>query len=690
MKIDEKLIKDNSECSYIIGFFSKDAFNSETTVNGTIKDDEYDYYFTDITYFPYRDYIQGAGNNHTESATMITNPKHDISYAVRFSVKNKRMPSSYANFEATVNYYGSIKPYGYTNTYASYTKVDDYLYFHKTSSRDSDCEIDYSVIGDTMLYQSVGNSYRDLMISWNTFNSINVLNKALSLLGVEETIYNNLAIYNNTRVKLGNVVYNVKLKPENSQYKNLAANNDLRETINLSKPFPSAVETMSAYDTEYNDTYYDFKNTDINVIATTNDYYLEFTEASTGITTKVDASSNRTHLTNQPYDMFMLINETGVPYKVGINDYVSDHQTNMNMAQAICEASGSGSYDIQIVPFNPIRNTILADNSINFLNYDSHEIKDANNNVVGHYVMCSSSDFKFKIEKDELKFNPEDYKKDFNTKQYRLCSPNQETIFEFSPAMNDGINTWEITCNYRPYTSYIKVQPTWNWLYGNSEYNGLTDFRGLVYNSSLCVTQLNDPWANYISNNKNYQQLFDNQINTLTKQQNIELNMMEETLGLRSFTGMPIGSILRVIGGSKDIDMTRELNNLALSKMDTDFKYQMDNIKSMPHTIKKLTNINGDTRVFPYIEVYSCSPTEETSFKRKMELTGYTIMTTDNIINYLKPSTYENEYLDDGYTFVQADLIQLRLLRTEESADNHVAVEIARELEKGVYLKKED
>ena len=137
---------------------------------------------------------------------------------------------------------------------------------------------------------------------------------------------------------------------------------------------------------------------------------------------------------------------------------------------------------------------------------------------------------------------------------------------------------------------------------------------------------------------------------------------------------------MRTIGGMRDIDMQKELNNLALSKMETDFKYQMDNIKSMPHTIKKLTNINGDTRVFPYIEIYSCSSTEEESFNLKMQYTGYTIMTTGYIWNYLKLGSE---------TFVQADLIRLDLSRSEESADNHVAVEIASELSKGIYITKE-
>ena len=436
--------------------------------------------------------------------------------------------------------------------------------------------------------------------------------------------------------------------------------------------------------TNYYLTYYNsanrFQPGDIKVMAETESYYLIFTEASSSIHTSLDAANSRTHLVNQPYDMFMLINEDNITYKVGTTEYTSNHEVNMNIAQAICQASGTAAYDIQIVPFNPMRGTILADGSLQFLNYDVHAIKNANDVTIGHYIMCNTADLSFTLEKNDLKFNPSNYKKDYNLKQYRLCSPNQETVFEFSPAMNNGINTWEISCNYRPYASYIKVQPTWGGLYGISIYNGKTDFRGLVYNSSLCITQLSDAYANYVSNNKNFQQLFDNQINTLTKTQNIEISALEETLGFRAYTGMPISSIMRTIGGSKDIDMQRELNNVALSKMRTDFNFQMDNVKSMPHTIKKLTAINEDTRIFPFIEIYSATPTEEQSFDWKMTYTGYTIMTTGKINDYLKPGEE---------TFIQADLIRLILRETEETADNHIAVEIAAELDKGIYLTKE-
>lgn len=689
IKQDEKLIKDESNCSYIVGFISNQAFNSgtETTVEGNIKDDNYDYNFADLNDFPYKNYVEGAGNTHTDSATMIyrNSPNTRIYYSLKLG--SKVSGNSRCDLEIVFRGYDISKPSYYTPAYSNETGGT----YYETGSTNTNVVVECSYSGSASQVINLENNYirnNYIRYLWNKVGNI-YSGYAESCFGVEYSNYNAIKEYDGKSIKIGNNIYKVRLVSNNvrssvisyNQYNPTIANNfdSIISYINNNKPsqaeMSSGLYTMGYYNNANR-----YQPNDLKVMAELEDYYLEFVEATSGISTKVDSPSNRTHLSSQPYDMFMLINEDNISYKVGVNDYVSNHEVNINMAQAICQASGSGSYDIQIVPFNPMRGTILSDGTLNFYGYDTHEIKDADDNVVGHYVMCNSADLKFTLDKDELKFNPENYKKDYNLKQYRLCSPNQETMFEFSPAMNGGIETWEISANYRPYASYIKVQPTWNWLYGEPSYNNKTDFRGLVYNSALCVTQLSEAWANYIQNNKNYQQLFDNEIGTLSKQQAIQMKAMEETLGFRSYTGMPIGSILRVIGGSKDIEMTKELNNLAISKMETDFNYQMDNIKSMPTTIKKLTNITEDTRVFPFIEIYSASSVEEQSFEYKMKYTGYTIMTTGKIIDYCK---------DNEETFVQADLIRLDLSRSEESADNHIANEIASELAKGIYITKE-
>ena len=689
IKQDEILIKDESNCSYIVGFFANNAFPSGATVNGNIKDSNYDYSYTDLNSFPYKDYVEGAGNNHTESATMIKGSEsNNIYYSLKFNGRTNISGDSHRqDIEMIWRKAGIGKPSYYTSDFANY--VDNV--YAQIGTTWTDVELKCTPVPSYTI--SENNLFTYLRTTYTTLLYNKVLNVpttyAKNLLGVEENIYNALNEYNGKRIKIGANVYTCTLKHStvrnqvvtyNAYNPTVVSNyNGILNYINANKPSSSEM-SQGIYELYYYDGQETYFGKDLKVMGSLYDWYLELTEASSGVSTLVDTPSNRTHLSSQPYDMFMLINEDNISYKVNTTDYISNHEVNINIAQAICEASGSASYDIQIVPFNPMRGTILDDGTLNFYGYDVHSITDSDNNVVGHYVMCNSSDLKFTLEKADLKFNPTNYKKDYNLKQYRLCSPNQETIFEFSPSMNGGINTWEISANYRPYASYVKVQPTWSWLYGDPEYNNLTDIRGLVYNSSLCITQLSEAWANYVSNNKNYQQLFDNQIGSLTKSQQIELSAMEQTLGLRAYTGMPIGSILRTIGGSKDIDMQRELNNVALTKMNTDYKYQMDNIKSMPNTIKKLTNITEDTRIFPFIEIYSASPVEEQSFDFKMQYTGYTIMTTGKISDYCQAGVE---------TFVQANLIRLDLSRSEESADNHIAVEIASELDKGIYITKE-
>lgn len=692
-KETEILIKDRSNCSYIIGFISNTDFDSsDAEVHGTIKDDNYNYVYADLNDFPYKNYVEGAGNTHSNSAKIIkdNNANSNIYFSLKFTGYPLLSTNAY-NGEMIFNMSnGFKKPTFYTSNYS--TTVYDGLYTQSGSDNDIivKCSLQnasqYPYPVDTAKYL-LNNNYPPKLLT--KINPTTIINIAKPCFNLNENIYDEISAYNGKRIKIGNIVYNVTLKANTEVNQVISYNqydpaissvfDSLRTYFTTNRP-SSAQMSGTGYTIDYNNGDVSPQQSQIKIMATTVSYYLEFTTAESDIKTTIQKATDRTHLTSQPYDMFMLINEDNVPYKVGVTDYVSNHEVNINMAQAICQASGNGAFDIQIVPFNPMQGTILDDDTLNFYGFDVHAITNSNDDVVGHYIMCNSSDLKLKLEKDELKFNPENYKEDYNLKQYRLCSPNQETMFEFSPAMNEGIETWEISANYRPYASYIKVQPTWKGLYGNATYNNLTDFRGLVYNSSLCVTQLSEAWATYISSNKNYQQLFDNQVGTLTKTQDIQLKAMEDTLGLRSYTGMPIGSILRVIGGSKDIDMTRELNNLAIQKMETDFKYQMDNIKSMPTTIKKLTNITEDTRIFPFIEVYSATPDEVDSFRYKMKYTGYTIMTTGKIIDYCK---------DNEETFIQADLIRLDLSRSEESADNHIANEIASELAKGIYITKE-
>ena len=81
VKQDEILIKDESNCSYIVGFISNTT-PAQASVNGTIKELNYDYAYDSLSDFPLKNYVEGAGNTHSEVATIIYNNKEAFSLMV--------------------------------------------------------------------------------------------------------------------------------------------------------------------------------------------------------------------------------------------------------------------------------------------------------------------------------------------------------------------------------------------------------------------------------------------------------------------------------------------------------------------------------------------------------------------------------------------------------------------------------
>ena len=103
IKKDEILIKDNSNCSYIVGFISKNA-QAVAQVDGTVSSSNYDIHYDSLADFPLKDYVEGAGNNHTASATHLTG---NVYYALRYCAEFTLLP---ATAELTVSLYGAGHP----------------------------------------------------------------------------------------------------------------------------------------------------------------------------------------------------------------------------------------------------------------------------------------------------------------------------------------------------------------------------------------------------------------------------------------------------------------------------------------------------------------------------------------------------------------------------------------------------
>lgn len=107
------------------------------------------------------------------------------------------------------------------------------------------------------------------------------------------------------------------------------------------------------------------------------------------------------------------------------------------------------------------------------------------------------------------------------------------------------------------------------------------------------------------------------------------------------------------------------------------FNYQLDNIKSQPNAISKLTSINVDFRIYPFIEIYMGHSDDIKNFRNAMKWNGMTIMVQGYIREYLKPNQEE--------TYVEASILRFNDY-VAQSCDFHLVTEINKELNKGLYF----
>ena len=121
---------------------------------------------------------------------------------------------------------------------------------------------------------------------------------------------------------------------------------------------------------------------------------------------------------------------------------------------------------------------------------------------------------------DNLKFGFDamNVKVKSQTELVRLVSPNYSSFFDINVQYNKGINYFNIDCFYKPYQPYIHVNPDFNGLYGKD----FDDVRGLICGGDFSITLTNDAWSTYQLNNKNYQAIFDRNMQSLELNNNVQ------------------------------------------------------------------------------------------------------------------------------------------------------------------------
>ena len=292
---------------------------------------------------------------------------------------------------------------------------------------------------------------------------------------------------------------------------------------------------------------------------------------------------------------------------------------------------------------------------------------------------------------EDLKFgfNPMDVKIKSQTELVRLVSPNYSSFFDINVQYNRGINYFNIDCFYKPYQPYIHVNPDFNGLYGKD----FDDARGLICGGDFSIALTNDAWSNYELNNKNYQAIFDRNMQYLELNNSVQkmndvvsafvgtfqgasAGAMSGAIAGRGLKGAAIGAaagaLASAVGGAADVQNNELLRNEAMSNQRDQFGYQLKNIQALPQGLMKTSSLTNNNKLYPFLEHYTSTAEEKHALENKITYNGMTIMRVGTPGDFIQ---------DDNGTYIKG-----KLIRTAIKDDSHLISEINAELNQGVYL----
>ena len=329
------------------------------------------------------------------------------------------------------------------------------------------------------------------------------------------------------------------------------------------------------------------------------------------------------------------------------------------------------------------------------------------NKFMSNYFLLNSDgtytqDSITELVEEKVKFgaDPKDIKVRNQVEMMRLAAPNYSSFFDMNVQANKGIEYINVDCTYKPYQPYIHLNPNFNGLYG-ADYN---DIRGLICGGDYSVAITTDAWATYQLQNKNYQAIFDRQAQQLEVQNNIQhqQDIVNAITGVGSATvsgavggaltgakvgggyGAIAGAVVggvggfagSTIGGMMDVQNNQTLRELQMSTMKDIHYMQLENIKALPIGLAKTSYLTNNNKLFPFLEFYTCTPTEEMAVRSLLDYNGMTI----NRIGKIK----------DFQSVEELPYIKAKLIRIDIVDDTHQVKAISDELATGVYLPKGD
>ena len=401
-------------------------------------------------------------------------------------------------------------------------------------------------------------------------------------------------------------------------------------------------------------------------------------------TAKVDSS---------PYYCF------AIPYHAvrvikGNETIITDPRESLLLARNIATQLGSFCYDVQLLPYFPLQSYIDSMGRIDTTTMPDGTVAVLNSaeGVARTFLFwITKPNFSFAVP-DTIAYSSEP-KIQNETQFCRLNSPNYAASFDFSVAKNKGVDYWQIDCSYKPYQPYIHVAPNWRGLYG-SDFN---DARGLICTGDFSIDLMTDKWQEYQIQNKNYNEIFNRQIQSLDLQQSIAKR--QEIFGAvagslsGAMSGATTGALagglpgaigggiaglgISAVGGVMDIIDNQKLRDDARSSQFDMFNYQLGNVKALPNTLTKVSTYNINNKIYPFYEIYEATSEEIGALRQRLNWRGYNL----GIIGQLSDFQVEGKYF-------KGKLIRLEEVHDVSLGDNHLLENYNSELQQGVYWTK--
>ena len=666
IKTSEYALKDKTGCAWVVGYIPKDAFKGDAasrTVNGDVilqGGATSDINVDSLQNWEYNQYAEGTGFKGAFTGNTL--------YAIYAS-------STVSGFQQNGAFIAGIYQDKSKPTYTSNSNPN-IPGMPKVESSTSGFQLNVP-----STHEQAVKSYREQV--WKNVTGLQgELKKAVgTAYPYEEVDFKNLngkIIYESTsglyrRIKINSVVKNDNILNITSNYPDLYFL--MNSNCNKSGTNWSLSGTPDANSFKAKYSYIEYTIT----------YEQIFTKA----TVTISDPDNRYHLEDQPYDMFCIPYSDDLQiYKNGEKFVKANKSIAINMATQIAAATGSANvYDVQLLPYCPTGYCILDNGTFDIQNAKVDIIKkEGAEGAIGVILWATTSAFTLDI---LYEIAVEDAKIESQTDMWRLTSPNFNGQFEFNAAKNGGVRSFNVDCNYKPFNPYIHINPNFGLLYGQD----FNDARGLICGGDFSLPQISNAWANYQLNNKNYQAIFDRQI------QNMEVNNRVQRI--REITGAALGSAQAGIGGAvsgsmfgpvgavvggvasmaasagggaADVALNDQLRNEALDYKRDMFGYELGNIQALPTSITKTSAFTYNNKIFPILEYYTCTDKEKQALKDKIKYNGMTVMRIGTI----------GEFLGDG----ELQYIKGRIIRIDGIEDDfHYLKAIAEEIFKGAFFK---